>query len=57
VIEFAGTAPSDDEIAAIVTALASAEPAAEAPAAPAVAPWKLAGRNYDAQDDRCLARF
>jgi hypothetical protein len=56
VIVFAGVQPSDDEVAAIVAALASIEPPVQAaPAAPS--PWKMAGRDYEQMDDRCLARF
>jgi hypothetical protein len=52
-----GAQPSADELAAIVAALVSIETGVEAPAAAADSPWKLAGRDYGRQDDRCLARF
>jgi hypothetical protein len=58
VIAFAGAQPSDDEIAAIVAALASIEAPARVPAPPPPpSPWKMAGREYEPQDDRCSARF
>jgi hypothetical protein len=56
VIAFAGTPPSDDEIAAIVAALAAIEPQ-ERHAPPVASAWKMAGREYAAWDDRCLAKF
>jgi hypothetical protein len=56
VIAFVGASPSDDEIAAIVAALAAIEPA-EQHAPPAASAWKMAGREYAAWDDRCLAKF
>jgi hypothetical protein len=58
VIAFAGAQPSDDEIAAIVAALAWIEtPVQVASPPPSPSPWKMAGREYEQQDDRCLARF
>ena len=46
-IAFANAAPPDEEIAAIVAALASLEPVTEEPAAPKPSPWKMAGRSFD----------
>jgi len=57
VIEVAGAPAPPEHVAAILAALAAYEPARPAePAAPA-SRWKMAGRIYDAQDDRCSPRF